>query len=79
MMYVGGVSNQPRVCKGNYNPYLSPLFHGMMWPLDFLTYLPTRVGTATLMVIVDGFSKMLILVPLLGDTLVDNVSKTFFS
>ena len=47
--------------------------------LDFLTDLPTRMGTATLMVIVDRFSKMLILVPLLGDTSVDTVSKAFFS
>ena len=47
--------------------------------LDFLTDLPTRMGTATLMVIVDRFSKMLILVPLLGDTSVDTVSKALFS
>ena len=47
--------------------------------LDFLMDLPNRMGTATLMVIIDRFSKMLILVPLLGYTLVDSVSKAFFS
>ena len=47
--------------------------------LDFLTDLPTRMGIATLMVIVYRFSKMLILVPLLGDASVDSVFKAFSS
>ena len=40
--------------------------------------LAIRTGTAKLMVIVDRFSKMLMLVTLLGDTSVDTVSKAFF-
>ena len=46
--------------------------------LDFLTELPTRNGVATLLVVVDRFSKMLVLVPLEGELTAARVAHAFF-
>ena len=46
--------------------------------MDFLTELPTTDGVATLLVVVDRFSKMLRLIPLVGETHAAAVAHAFF-
>ena len=46
--------------------------------MDFLTELPTSDGVATLLVVVDRFSKMLRLIPLVGETTAIAVAHAFF-
>ena len=47
--------------------------------LDFLTSLPTLEGNSTLLVVVDRFSKMMVLVPLRETTNAESVAHAFFS
>lgn len=47
--------------------------------LDFLTSLPTLEGNSTLLVVVDRFSKMLVLVPLGDTTDAESVAHAFFA
>ena len=45
--------------------------------MDFLTELPTVSGKSTVLVVVDGFSKMLRLIPLGEQTDTESVSRAF--
>ena len=47
--------------------------------MDFLTDLPTTIGKSTILVVVDRFSKMLMLLPLGTDTSAEAVAATFMN
>ena len=47
--------------------------------MDFLTKLPEKEGQNTLLIVVDRFSKILVIIPLGDDTDAESVARAFFT